>query len=136
VGVLEENLETGEEKGKDLGEFNTSFASKAPLSPLIKTFQIPKTNLFISVSVNYSAKPSNLKLFPLDEMFLGLILGKRPFKNGLDELSNNKSARKDVLSIAMAEFPLKSFEKSGTGRIATVFIGKKKITSVILECKE
>ena len=133
VIVFEENIKTGKHTSKVLGEFAISFASKKKnLKALTKTFQIPDTKLFVSASIVYPDLP--------DEILATLILGKRRFKNGWKDFSDNNKlarlAREDVLSIAGANFPLESFEKGKTSSVMVILIGKRKARNITLECRE
>ena len=129
-------FEMNTDKMEYLGELNSSFDSEKTLNVLTRTFQIPKTKMFVSASVLYDIEPGNPKTNPPDQMFLTLILGKRRFKNGFDDLSNIASVKKDILRIAAATFPLESFEKGKTSNVMLFFLGKKQVINVTLECKK
>jgi len=82
----------------------------------------------VTVSVLYMQESPYKEGSPPVEMILTLVLGKKAYSNIENEMRNL-----EVLSIARAVVPLKSFEES---KVETIYLAKRQPVIITLECSK
>jgi hypothetical protein len=121
VSLIDFNVDDG----STLGAFKTQIVSDKPIT---KAYRFPGTRLFVTTSVLYMQAFPYREASPPVEMILTLVLGKKPYSNIENEMRNL-----EVLSIARAVVPLKSFEVS---KVETIYLGKRQPIIITLECNK
>ena len=111
--------------GSTLGTFTTRIVTDKPIT---NAYRFPSTRLFVTVSVLYMQESPYKEGSPPVEMILTLVLGKKAYSNIENEMRNL-----EVLSIARAVVPLKSFEES---KVETIYLAKRQPVIITLECSK
>jgi len=107
----------------ELGSFT---AKVEPEKLSIRTFQFPKTRLFVTASVLYMQASPYIKGSPPVEMILTLVLSRKAYTGVEYEMKN-----KDVITNARANISLKSLENA---EIETIYLGKPEPVIIELKC--